>query len=75
MKYIRHIVGEINSEVQRCLICGKIVCDNRGLMYKFSDGPPPKGYRDGEVFVSETTNPTVICIELNQDESFENCKP
>ncbi len=55
-KFIRHIVGPYEGQMQFCLICGEVICDYRGAVYP-ADCPPPSGFAEGELYV-QGINPT-----------------
>jgi hypothetical protein len=73
MKFTKHIVGEYEDGVQRCLICGFAVIDNRGLMSP-AGTPESKGYFPGPVFVSDG-NPRISMIAEPDEYQTVNCTP
>jgi hypothetical protein len=74
-KIIRHVVTEMDDEmIQRCVICGEIICDySRGVMYPATQ-EPPKGWAAGDLYI-QGKNPTVYSTTIGDDEDFEDCKP
>lgn len=56
--YIRHIAGEYDEveKKQFCVICGFVICDYSNAMWP-NGQPPPKGWGEGELYVSKATNP------------------
>jgi hypothetical protein len=73
MKFTQHQVLEMDSTmVQRCLICGEVISDYRGLMGPI-DNPLPQGYAPGAVYKSDIGNPRITTIQ--QPEQFQKCKP
>lgn len=73
-KIIRHVVAEMDDDmIQRCVICGKIICDySGGVMYP-ADHEPPKEFPAGEIFI-QGKNPTVYFNTIGENDQFEDCK-
>jgi hypothetical protein len=71
MKYIKHVLGEFDQElqIQRCLICGQIIHDYRNCI----STEPISGWESGEHFVKEGF-PTIFTSSLDEGENFVNCK-
>ena len=73
MNITRHVVAEMDeSMIQKCVICGAIIIDNRNLMFHIKDGPP-KGFPAGNLYVS-TGNPKMYFTEeVYAGEKFTDC--
>lgn len=73
MKFIRHIVLEMEDLVQRCLVCGQIVNDESNSVWP--KGKKPKGWPAGRLYISEG-QPRHYTIQqyLPPDAEVENCK-
>lgn len=57
--FIKHVVIDMDdSRVQRCVICGEVICDYRNSMS--CDGSISKGFGSGSVYISKSKNPTVF---------------
>jgi len=67
MKTIRHIAGEMVNGIQRCIICGEVICDYTNTLTP-SEQPPLKGWPEGDIFISG--NMTTIF----PPDKFENCE-
>jgi len=74
VKYTRHIAGEMDGLVQRCVLCGQIICDYRGAMVYPPSAEPPKGWEPGEIFISVKTNPTHIVSQVFDEDEVESCQ-
>ena len=74
MEYTKHILGEYDTfaDVQYCVICGKMLVDNRNAMYP-AGSPPPKGWAEGELYVSNTSNPQIFTTMLDAGDTVKNC--
>jgi hypothetical protein len=70
-QFVRHIVGQLDEGVQRCVICGEIISDYRNTMMP-AGTPPPKGFGAGEVFV-KGGNPIETTIAIRPGTPFKNC--
>ena len=69
--FIRHYVIEMDaSKVQHCIFCGEVIADLRNV--SFEGNVEPKGYPEGDVFVSEG-NPSVYLTHPAKNLVFENC--
>lgn len=75
MKYIKHIVGEYNEStlMQSCIICGELITDNRNCAWPTGQ-EPPKGFNEGEVYISNSNFPKIFLASKPEDEIVENCK-
>ena len=73
MTYTKHIAGEMADGVQRCVICGFVIADYRHTMVE-EGSPPLRGWQEGEVFVSDSSNPKVFTTMLPPEEVFVNCE-
>lgn len=77
MKYIKHIAGEFDGEIQRCIVCGEIIIDNRGLV--MPKGSKMSSYASGPIYQSEGTNPRITIAGAYATEEEINlskpCKP
>ena len=74
-KYTHHVVSKIDeTAVQRCVICGSVICDYRNTAVVFSsDGTnTPLGYPAGAVYMSEG-NPVIT--QTNEPDDYVSCKP
>lgn len=73
MKFIRHIVLQMEGLVQRCVVCGQIVDDERNSVWP--EGMEPRGWQPGPLYISEG-QPRHYTIEqyLPPDAEVENCK-
>lgn len=73
MNFTQHQVAEMDSTmVQRCLICGEVISDYRGMIGPI-DNPLPQGYAPGAVYVSNTRNPRITTIQ--EPDNYQKCKP
>jgi hypothetical protein len=54
-----HVIDMDESMIQRCILCGEVICDYRDVTYRLEDGPP-KGFGAGNVYISKSGNPTVF---------------
>lgn len=75
-QYIRHVVSEMDdSMIQRCIICGEVICDYTNAMWS-SGQDAPKGFGEGNLYISKTGNPTVFRTDhWEPPTEFDNCKP
>jgi hypothetical protein len=73
MSTIRHIAGEMEDQIQRCVICGYEILNYQGSVW-VTDEPPMKGFREGEVFVTREHGRLVTLVPPD-DNIFEDCKP
>lgn len=74
MKYTEHIAGPIcEDNIQRCIICGAVICDNNGVYSH--DGSPPPSWPEGTLYVSNTNWPTVTMVDYPDGYDVEKCKP
>lgn len=71
--YTKHVVGKMVDLIQRCIICGEVICDYTHSARPKQQGTPP-GYEEGNVYVS-TGNPRHYASELMAPKEFVNCKP
>ena len=41
--WTQHIIGEpdLEEQTQRCVLCGEVIIDYRGISYPEEQGPPP----------------------------------
>lgn len=65
---MNHIAGEYEDGLQRCVVCGAVLVDDRGAAY-CGDGPPPKGFAPGPVYA--IGNMTAA----GRDEALPDCTP
>ena len=74
LTYVKHLVADMNeSGVQYCLLCGAEVYNINGVYYP-KDSPPPKGYPQGEVYISQNINPTISITSYPANDNVINCK-
>lgn len=79
MKYTKHLIAEMGvSLVQRCLLCGEIITDERNAM-RPAGSPEARGFQAGEIWVSEGRNPritTIIRPDIQPEEgTIKSCTP
>lgn len=74
-KYIHHIAGSMINGVQRCVICGFEIADYRnGMVFPApKQGDTIQGWAEGDIYFSETKNPTIINTLLHEKDTFINC--
>lgn len=72
--YIRHILAPYNKEeqVQRCIICGEIIHDYRGVMYDSQEAANHNGWQEGEHFV-RPGNPKYYTTFIDPQDISWNC--
>lgn len=63
-----HVAGKYWGHMQRCIVCGGILVDDRGACYPVGQAPL-KGFPEGEV--SKLGNMTSV----GHDNSLEPCSP
>jgi hypothetical protein len=66
---LNHVAGEYEDGVQRCVICEGIIVDDRGVMRMTGDGPAPRGFVKGPVFMSGN------CTGVGREDSLPDYKP
>jgi hypothetical protein len=70
METVKHLAGEYENGVQRCIICGYTICDYRNTM---SPGTPaPQGFPTGPVFITDG-NPMMLSTEIADGEPYSYC--
>lgn len=70
--YTRHYVTEMDeSNYQRCIYCGEMICDNRRLIGPIGS-PPSPGWPEGHVFVSQAIT---MIAEPDEPDQFKPCQP
>lgn len=74
MIYTRHILEKMNNGVQRCIICGEIIIDERNAMYHPPRTEPSKGWGEGELYISKSKNPTILTKMVLEPDTIENCQ-
>jgi len=75
MKFIKHIVPAMDESMfQRCLICGAIVNDRRGMACAIGS-ELSIGFPAGEVYVTASGNPKITTVQEPSEFNIENCKP
>lgn len=70
LPYTRHVAGELVNNMQHCVVCGMVLTDYRNAAY-FGDGPPPKGWAPGEVYVRGNFYMSTPPL----DEPIKDCTP
>ena len=68
---VRHVIGECTNAMQHCVVCGKLILDNRGGATE--DGGPPPSWPTGDIYIVGK-NPTVM-FTTEPEEGFTNCTP
>lgn len=58
MTVTKHYVEPLKDGIQKCTLCGEIISDYRNVLWDSTDGTPPKGFAEGNVFISYG-NPTI----------------
>lgn len=51
MIYTKHIAGQYDQGLQRCVLCGAVIIDDRGAVSP-AGSPPSRGWEEGEIFMS-----------------------
>lgn len=46
---MNHLAGKYINFVQRCILCGEVICDDRGACWA-DGGNAPKGFAPGPVY-------------------------
>lgn len=78
LTYIRHVAGEMENDVQYCVVCGAIICDYRNTREMFSIGSPhvkSRGFAPGPIFVRTQGRSTITTHVIGEDDNYQNCKP
>lgn len=70
--FTRHVAGEFANKMQSCTICGKVILDYRNAMWP-ADQPEPKGWRQGQIFISNTVNPQLIQLDIEDGDAVIDC--
>lgn len=73
MSYTKHIAGEYSNLKQMCVICGIEICNHEHTMYMRADGPPPS-WPEGNVYISDSKNPTIFLTTEPDGEVIVDCK-
>jgi len=71
--FIRHVIGELTDNIQRCVICGEVVNDYRGAMWPAGQ-EAPTGFPKGDIYVSAQGNPKMFCSDISEYDTYINCK-
>lgn len=74
MSTIRHVAGEMDDQIQRCVICGYEITNYQGAVWIGGDGPP-KGFATGDVYVTEYGGSREVSKFPPEDGHIEDCKP
>jgi hypothetical protein len=69
--YVKHVVGELNGNVQRCVICGEIINDYRNAMWPVGQ-PAPTGFAPGDLYITNG-NPKMYVSSIDEYDTSENC--
>lgn len=73
MIYTKHILGAFAEGVQRCIVCGEIIHDYRGVMYETQEAADSeKGWMEGEFWISDG-NPQML-TSIEPEEEIKNCQ-
>lgn len=72
-EFILHVVGEMENHLQRCVICGHAIIDERGTLCA-PGSPASTGYAPGPVSVS-TGSPRITTIaDMSERYKVTPCK-
>lgn len=70
--FIEHIAGKYESGVQRCVICGFLIIDDRHMIGP-SGQPESKGYEPGPVQVSDGNPQITTAADMSERYSVKKC--
>ncbi len=70
-KTTRHIIGDMDNGIQRCIICGEELVNYQGCYS--SPGGSIEAWRTGDFYVSDGW-PKQMSTEPPSDGNFINCK-
>jgi hypothetical protein len=73
MKFTKHIAGRYDQGLQRCILCGAVIIDDRGAMWH-GDGPPPRGWEEGEIFMSDGNPRMTMKADPSDEYEVKNCQ-
>jgi len=76
MRWVEHIAGEYLDGVQRCRRCSGVIIDDRGACYIREEGPPPRGFEEGTMYVGGVSPMSMVKRRPDrpEDEILE-CSP
>lgn len=66
MNYIKHKVTEMEDMFQYCIFCGTVISDYRGCIWP-TNQEPPKGFPEGDIYVSSGHFPRVTTTIIDSD--------
>lgn len=70
MKYIRHIVSEMDeSLIQHCILCSEVIANYQNVHYI---GEPPKGFAAGPVYITNG-NPKFFTTSVDDNDVVIDC--
>jgi hypothetical protein len=71
--YTKHIAGEYDRGLQRCVICGAVIIDDRGAMSP-EGSPPSRGWDEGEVYMSDGNPRITMKADPSPEYKVKNCQ-
>lgn len=73
MVYTKHIAGEYINGLQRCVLCGAVIIDDRRSMTP-QGTPPLRGWDEGELYMSDGNPQITMKADPSPEYKVKNCQ-